>query len=409
MLWNEVQQVSVNAVNAMCDALPEEVGYDEGRIDFLNKHIQSMIDDGLIWSGSYCLCRHGKIFADTAIGNLACPWMGNTRFLPDTLFEIQSVGKVITAIAILKLMEDGILYLGQPVKDWIPEFDVDDFRGITIMHLLTHTSGICALDGCYEEDKRSWQEYMDENNPEHTWVSAVVKAGLHSKPGEKWIYSIITYSILGEIIKRATGMDAEEYIRENIFIPCEMFDTHWRRNATPEQVSRYNIANETDLAMVEKSKLYGEMEMAAPTYPYWKGIPDTAGGEMSTCREMVHLGEMILRDGYYNGRRIIGKKALSLLWTNLLNPGVLDVTYGKKARLQYGAGVPIYSSRLDMEQILSEGTIFHEGAGTSVLLVDREEDFVAMFQTSFRKEFDWNWRAVKGTASIIWSGIKKSS
>lgn len=406
MLWKEVQQLSVNTVNAECDASPQEVGYDENRIDFLNRHIQSMINDGLIWSGSYCLCRHGKIFADTAIGGLACPWMGNTGFKPDTLFEIQSVGKLITAIAILKLAEDGILYIGQPVKDWIREFDAEDFRDITIMHLLTHTSGICALDGSYEEDKRSWQQYMDENDPEHTWLAAVVKAGLHAKPGEKWIYSIITYSILGEIIKRATGMEAEEYIKENILTPCEMFDTHWRRDASPEQIKRYNIANETDLALVEKSKLYGEMSMAVPTYSCWKGIPDTAGGEMSTCREMVHLGEMILRDGYYRGRRIIGKKALSLLWTNLLNPGVLDVTYGKKARLQYGAGVPIYSSKSDMEQILSEGTVFHEGAGASVLLIDREEDFTAMFQTSFRKEFDWNWRAVKGTASIIWSGIK---
>lgn len=406
MLWKDVQQLSVKTISAKCDVSPGEVGYDEKRIDYLNKHIQSLIEDGLIWSGSYCLCRHGKIFADTAIGKLACPWMGNTEFLPDTLFEIQSVGKVITAIAILKLMEDGMLYLGQKVKDWIPEFDIADFRDITIMHLLTHTSGICALEGCFDEDKRSWQDFMDEKDSEHTWLSAVVKAGLHAKPGEKWIYSIITYSILGEIIKRATGLDAEEYIRDNIFIPCEMYDTHWRMSATLEQIKRYNVANETDLTMVENSKVYGEMAMARLTYPFWKGIPHTAGGEMSTCREMVHFGEMILRDGYYKGRRVIGKKALSLLWTNLLSSKVLDVTHGRNVRLQYGAGVPIYSSKLDMEQILSEGTIYHEGAGTCALLVDREEDFVAMFQTSFRKEFDWDIRAVKGTASIIWSGIK---
>lgn len=406
MEWKDIQQIQTKIISAECDALPEEVDYDADRLDYLNKYIQSMIDQRMIWSGSYCLWRHGKVFADTAIGNLACPWMGNTVFRPDTLFEIQSVGKVITAIAILKLMEDGILYLDQPVKEWISEFDGEDFRDITIMQLLTHTSGICALEGCLPEDERFWWKNMDENNPEGTWISAVVKTGLHAKPGEQWIYSIVAYLILGEIMKRATGVQAEEYIKENILIPCQMYDTHWRKNATIDQISRYNIANETDIAIVEKCRAYGNMKMAAPTYQCWKGIPDTAGGEMSTCREMVHLGEMLLRDGYYKGKRVIGKKALSLLWTNLLNANVLDITHGRNKKLRYGAGVPIYSSKVDLEQILSEGTIYHEGAGTSVFLVDREEDFVAMFQTSFRKEFDWDYRAVKGTASIIWSGIK---
>lgn len=406
MKWKEIQQLQTKVIRAECDARPEEVGYDAERLVFLNKYIQSLIGQGKIRSGSYCLWRHGKVFADAAIGSLACPWMGNTLFRPDTLFEIQSVGKVITAIAVLKLMEDGILYLAQPVKDWISEFDAEGFRDITIMHLLTHTSGICALDGCFPEDERQWWVNMDEKDPEHTWLSAVVKTGLHAKPGEKWIYSIVSYFILGEIMKRATGMEAEEYIKENIFIPCQMFDTHWRKDATIDQIRRYNIANETDIAMVETCKAYDYMKMAAPTYQAWRGIPETAGGEMSTCREMVHLGEMLLRDGYYKGKRVIGKKALSLLWTNLLSDHVLDVTYGRNKKLQYGAGMPIYSSKMDMEQLLSEGTIFHEGAGTSVFLVDREEDFAAMFQTSFCKEFDWDYRAVKGIASIIWSGIK---
>ena len=68
--------------------------------------------------------------------------------------------------------------------------------------------------------------------------------------------------------------------------------------------------------------------------------------------------------------------------------------------------MPIYSAEYDREQALSEGTIYHEGAGTCVFLVDRREDFAAMFQTSFRKEFDWDFRAVKGLATIIWSGLK---
>ncbi len=387
-------------------ATPVDVGYDESRLDMLNKHIQSLIDDGLIWAGSYCLWKNGKVFANAAIGDLACEWQGRDKFLPDTLFEIQSVGKVFTAIAILKLAEDGVLNLGQPVSEWIAEFDTEGFRNITIMQLLTHTSGICALKGTVTGDDRSWWKHMDKSNPKDTWLSAVVKAGLHAKPGEKWIYSIVAYSILGKIIERATGIKAEDYITENIFIPCEMKETHWRWQGTKELVSRYNVANETDLKMVKEAMESDWHKMAKATYETFDGIPETAGGQMSTCSEMVHFGEMILRDGYYKGNRVIGKKALEFLWTNLLGENVLDCTYNHNRQMLYGAGVPIYSKKIDLDQILSENTIYHEGAGTCMFMVDKEEDFIAMFQTSFRKEFGWNHRAVKGTASIIWSGIK---
>lgn len=405
MNWKEMMKLNPTVMYGNVDTTPLEVGYDVSRLEMLNKHIQSLIDEGLIWSGSYCLWRNGKVFANAAIGSLAVEWQGREKFLPDTLFELQSVGKVFTAIAILKLMEDGILYLGQFVKEWIAEFDVDDFRDITIMQLLTHTSGICALEGTVAGDDRNWCEFLDEKNPKDTWIKAVVEAGLHAKPGTKWIYSIIGYSILGEIIERATGMKAEDYIRENIFIPCEMYETHWRWQGTKELVARYNVANETDLRLVRNAREKGWQEMANATYTTYDGISETAGGQMSTCSEMIHLGEMLLRNGYYNGKRVIGKKALEFLWTNLLGENVYDWTYDHNRQMVYGAGVSIYSKKIDLDTILSENTIYHEGAGTCAFMVDREEDFVAIFQTSFKKEFDWEHRAVKGTASIIWSGI----
>ena len=391
---------------APCDATPGSVGYDPERLSFIHRHVQSLIDEKNIWSGSYCLWKNGKVFADAAIGTLARPWMGNSLFQPDTLFELQSVGKVFTALAILKLMEDGKLHLDQPVKDWLPEFDEGDFREIKILHLLTHTSGICALEGAYPQDERNWQDKMDPKDPEHTWLSAVVKTGLHAKPGKLWLYSVVGYQILGEIIKRASGMAAEEFIKQSIFLPCEMRDIHWRKDATEAQLRRYNIANETDLAMAAKADRSGIQEMAAPTYPTWPGIPDTAGGQMSTCREMMQLAEMLLRGGTYRGKRVLGKTVLEFLWTNLIGDDVRDLTFGRNAGIRYGAGMPIYSAEYDREQALSEGTIYHEGAGTCVFLVDRREDFAAMFQTSFRKEFDWDFRAVKGLATIIWSGLK---
>lgn len=407
MKGKEQQGIIPQVIQAECEAAPEEVDYDPERLLVLNHHIQRLIDEKIIVSGSYCLWRRGKVFADAALGNLACEWQGREKFMPDTFFEIQSVTKVFIAIAILKLAEDGILYFDQPVYEWLDEFRKDGFRDISILHLLTHTSGLCALPGALPEDERKWWEAIDEKQVKKTWISAAVRAGLHAKPGESWIYSAVGYPLLGEIIERATGMKVDEFVRQEILLPCEMTETHWRSNTNKDWIKRYNIANSTDLEMIKEYRKTGMAALARPSYQWWKEIPETSGGIMSTGREMVKLGEMMLRGGRYRGKRVIGKTALSFLWTNLVGDNVRDFCWGHPGNVVlYGAGMPISTHKTDCQQLVSEQVIFHEGSGTCVFLVDKEEDFVAMFQTSFPDEDGWCHTAVKGTASIIWSGIK---
>ena len=287
------------------------------------------------------------------------------------------------------------------------QFSEDGFRDISILHLLTHTSGLCALPGALPEDERKWWEAIDEKQVKKTWISAAVRAGLHAKPGESWIYSAVGYPLLGEIIERATGMKVDEFVRQEILLPCEMTETHWRSNTNKDWIKRYNIANSTDLEMIKEYRKTGMAALARPSYQWWKEIPETSGGIMSTGREMVKLGEMMLRGGRYRGKRVIGKTALSFLWTNLVGDNVRDFCWGHPGNVVlYGAGMPISTHKTDCQQLVSEQVIFHEGSGTCVFLVDKEEDLVAMFQTSFPDEDGWCHTAVKGTASIIWSGIK---
>jgi len=407
MNWQQKRRLAPKVVTALCECSPEEVHYDSERLIVLNQHLQSLIQEGKFLSANYCLWRGGRVFADAAIGNLACSWQGRTQVMPDTFFEIQSVVKVFTAVAILKLAEDGMLYLGQPVHDWIPEFGVDGFRDITIVHLLTHTSGLSAISGALEPEKCAWWKNLDKKDIKGSWISAIVKAGLHAKPGEKWIYSAIGFAVLGEIIERAVGMRAESFIQEYILLPCGMRETHWRESVTQEWIKRYNISKPLDIAATQKYKDKGIEAFARSDWLWWDGIPNTAGGVMSICREMVQFGEMLLRDGSYQGKRVIGRTALSYLWTNLVRDGLRDYCWGHPGYLvAYGAGVPIVRQREELQQIVSENVIFHEGSGSCAFMVDKKEDFVVMFQVSFPDEKTWYWDALKGTASIIWSGLK---
>lgn len=360
MTWQEKMKLEPTPILGDCDCEPKDIEYDNSRIMVLNQHIQSMIDEKMILFGNYCLAREGKIFANASVGKDS---------KPDAPFEIQSITKLFTAVAILKLAEDSILYLEQPVHHWISEFDKKDFKKITILHCLTHTSGLVGLMGTHGEEDVDWQEMVDSNHVESTWIPAIIKAGLRRKPGEEWSYSMAGFLVLGEIIKRASGIKAEDFIRETILLPCEMTQCYWT----------------SDL----------------------EGMPGTATGLVCTAKELVQFGQMILDGGSYKGKRIIGRKALEYLWTDMIKGELRDYCWDHPGNpVAYGAGAPIWKSEYDQQQLVSDHVLYHEGKGAGMLIIDREEQMVAVYHTKFCNEDDWFWEAVKGTASIIWSGIK---
>lgn len=410
MSWQQRQGLKPQAIQNSCEATPEEVHFDESRLEVLNRHMQSMIDRGMIWSGSYCLARYGKVFADTALGKLARPWQERERFQPDTFFELQSITKIITAVAVLKLAEDGVLYLDEPAVDWLDEFDVGEFRKITILHLLTHTSGLVSLSGVQADVQENWFQKVDETDVSGTWVKAIVNAGLYQTPGTDWKYSMAGFLILGEIITRASGMRAEEFIRQTVLLPCGMKETHWKKEVTEEWLKRYNIASEQDIAACRQYAQSGKNAFIhyAPWAEgmEWEEIPETAGGLMSTSRELVQFGIMLLDGGRWQGKRVLGRQAVEYLFHNLIQGDIRDFCWNHPGiPVVYGAGAPIFSRAADCQQLVSEGVLYHEGHGSCMLMIDREEDFVAVYRTQFKNKDDWFVEGARGTASILWSGL----
>lgn len=140
--------------------------------------------------------------------------------ITDSYVDIQSITKWFTAVAILQLQEGGELSLKDPVAKFIPDFAVSPFSEITVWHLLTHTSGLAALQETFPERDMDWEAGLTVENVEDTWIRAVFQKGLFFAPGSRWEYSKAGVCILGEIIQRITSRRAEEYIRENILLPC---------------------------------------------------------------------------------------------------------------------------------------------------------------------------------------------
>ena len=89
----------------------------------LNRHLQRLIDDGELQCASYCISRYGKVFAHGAIGCKSYKPEDTTPLSPDCVNYIASITKVFTAVAIMKLVEDGVTRLDVPfAKDgWFPK------------------------------------------------------------------------------------------------------------------------------------------------------------------------------------------------------------------------------------------------------------------------------------------------
>ncbi|MCL2387092.1 MAG: beta-lactamase family protein [Defluviitaleaceae bacterium] len=385
------------------DVEPHEVGYDEGRLDVLNRHFQSIIDDGLIQCAMYCFTRHGKVFAHGAVGKRSFRAEDTTPAQPDDVRWLASMTKVITATAIMKLVEDGLVRLNSPVRDFLPQFDTPPYNAINLLHLLTHTSGLHADSGVYENKyQHGYWSLMDNALKNHKkedgdfdWLTAalgVIGSGVRTRPNEEWSYSSFGYMVLGEVISKVTGQFAHDYIMQNIIEPLGMNDTCFK--LTPELARRSIICNkyvEKDVSDV----INGTVE---PSTREIHKMPGTSGAMIGTAYDMTLFGNLFL--GRSNSR-ILGRKGIEAMLKQRVN--LPNKCWGANANRSYCAG---FDMRLDEPFLFSESTVTHEGAGASALHVDPQEDMVAAWFVPFTENADWVVQALFNTINVIWSGLK---
>ncbi len=145
-----------------------------------------------------------------------------------TLINIASVSKTITSLAILKLKEANKLNLDETFSKY---FDAFPYPDITIKHLLSHTSGL--------PDNEALLDSLYIKNPTKIFTNSdIIPAliefkkyrDLRFKPGEKWGYSNIGYSLLALLIEKISNQPFDEYVRQNIFIPAKMKSTYIQTN-----------------------------------------------------------------------------------------------------------------------------------------------------------------------------------
>ena len=130
-----------------------------------------------------------------------------------TIYQSGSVGKQFTSAAIVTLAREGRLGLDDPIRKYLPEAP-SSWSGITVRHLLTHTSGIPDYTAKLVDFRRDYTE--------EALARLYARLPLDFKPGATWSYSNTGYALLGFIVRRVTGRFYGDYLKERVFEPLGM-------------------------------------------------------------------------------------------------------------------------------------------------------------------------------------------
>jgi CubicO group peptidase (beta-lactamase class C family) len=228
----------------------------------------------------------GLGFADAA---------GKVPVTPDHLFRIASVSKPITATAIMVCVQQGRLKLDAPVfgPRGVLDFPATEaLHGITVDHLLTHTSGGWPNDGTdpmFRDPKLTHAELIP-------WVLANLKP-THA-PGEKYAYSNFGYCLLGRVLEKVTGQPYAEAVARLVLAPCGITGMHLGGNARADR-----RVNEVEYLTSRPDEAYGLNVTRM----------DAHGGWIATASDLVLFASQL--------PRLLNPETLRLMTTPGRNPG----------------------------------------------------------------------------------------
>ena len=265
---------------------------------------------------------------------------------PDTPFLLASVSKSITAMGVMQLVEDGKIKLDDPVKQYLPWFEVSGGEGgqITVADLLYQTSGLSEMGGIRATLLPDLPDALEAG------VRSLDRANLEFQPGEGWEYSNLNYNVLGLLIQQVSGQRYEDYITEHIFAPLGM-----QHSYTSLQAAMAGGAASGYYPFFGIPLLYDNF------MPYSRATLPSAG-LWSSASDMSHYLIAHLNGGQYEGGSVLSAENI----TKLHQPGYMfdDVQgYAMGWTTNKGFMTPELLEPLDTE-LKNYGTLtvlFHEG------------------------------------------------
>lgn len=217
----------------------------------------------------------------------------------DTKYNLGSMNKMFTAIAIAQLVQEGKLNFYDPITKYLTDYPNPEFEQVRIDHLLTHMGGTGDIFGPeYEKNIEKLRSPAD-------YISLYGNRSLEFQPGSKWGYSNYGYALLGAVIEKASGQSYYDYIQTHIYDPIGMNSSgsYWKFKEIQNLAVGYSLIDNS----LRNNDDFLPM----------RGSP--AGGGYSTVEDLLKFAVSLLNHELLNAD-----------YTNLVTAGKVDVRENQK-------------------------------------------------------------------------------
>jgi len=376
-------------------ALPENVGLCPQRTQRLTEVLRAEVERQRLPGAVALIARHGKLALFESIGTLD-PATG-TAMTPDAIFRIYSMTKPIVSVAVMMLVEQGLLLLSDPVAKHLPEYatqkvasNVDGQiylqaarQGATIQDLLRHTAGLTyEFMGSALVQRQYAQARIGSRTRTNAEFSQELAAlPLMFEPGTVWEYGRAT-DVLGRLIEVVSGQTLGTYLKQKIFNPLGMTDTGFFVAAENHHRIAEPFVRDPEGGV--QMRLIDVREDAA--------LESGGGGLTSTAMNYARFLQFMLNRGELDGVRLLSPKMVAFMTADHL----LDIPVNSGASREllapghgFGLGFAVRRNTGVASVPGSVGTYFWGGMAGTTFFVDPAEDLFAilMLQAPNQREY----------------------
>ena len=344
----------------------------------LQRLLERGVSEGLIAGGVIVVGNHEGILASVARGRVSAS-PAAPAITDRTLFDVASLTKVIaTSPAILKLLDEGRIALNDPVSRWFPELAGTDKGNITVLHLMTHTSGLSdVMVGSGGSMERLLQK---------------VAAERFRGAGTGFDYADINFILLGELVRRVSGERLDRFCHDEIYQPLGTRDTSF-------------LPARDDLADIAPTS--GETGGVVQDINA-RNLGGVAGhaGLFTTAYDLARYARLMLGRGSLDGTRIFSEQAVAEMTTPYLcNNGRV------KRGLGWDMGSPFSAPK---GNYFSDNSFGHTGYSGSSIWIDPKQDLFVIMLTrrlDYRNVHEFNQlrRDVSTVAAAEYNGLPGES
>jgi CubicO group peptidase (beta-lactamase class C family) len=387
---------------------PETVGLSSSRLARLDEVMQRRYVDGGYLPGLLTQIYRKGHLVHTGI----CGQMDLERGKPmreDAIFRIYSMSKPITAVALMMLVEEGLIGLDDAVHTHIPAWKdlgvyasgtpslladappsfltTPTLRPMKVVDLATHTSGLTygfmmrsAVDAAYRRAKLT-----DRQTPGglQGMIDQLARIPLDFSPGTAWNYSV-AIDVLGYLVEKLSGMRFGEFLQTRLFGPLGMDDTAFY--VPSDKTERFTSCYQPE---GQGPGLKLQDDARESTYAKPPLLESGGGGLVSTAHDYLRFCRMMLNGGTLDGVQILSPKTVALFSLNYLPegreiadmalPGMFSESGYAGVGFSLGCGVNVDVAKTRLPGSLGE--YFWGGAAATAFWIDPREELTVVFMT----------------------------